>query len=218
MKHVVALVGGAYFFDEEAKVYRATKTTENYKGIIGDVLRLNAAAELYLGFGPDASLWILGGATPWHQEHPDAPVLSQVIKDELMRDQFADYRESELDIKLIEPHPLTGSFNQLLYLVMTLNETDFNGQVHIVSNRWQLGRISAFIMKHKDLAMLRTKNVKLVSAEGYLLDHDPDDMEASDIARMYDMPEMHETIHKELTGRDMVMAGTYKFPVGFPAR
>jgi hypothetical protein len=165
---------------------------------MGDRLRTEAAALLY----HEVPQLVVASGGKGKQAHvPDAPTCASVLRREL----------SELGVAPADILDEAGSANtyEQLQAINSLFAQFRLKSLRIVSNRWHLPRVDAFL---KDDARFRAwqadGHIQLQAAEGVLLRHDPSRWSAL-ITEAYNSPAMQQRIADEERGIRDIRAGTY---------
>jgi hypothetical protein len=171
-------------------------------GILGDRLRIVAGWHLYRE-DPSLRIVVLGGES---NRTSDAPTVAMVMKHELI-----DLGVPEQVI--VTERGLFTTYRQLDSLRAML-EGEMTPRVRIVSNRYHLGRIQAFIDHAPALLRLRQLQtlgrVTLQEAEAILIARDPKTWR-SQIDAAYQSPPMRARMALEEKGTRQIRDGTYSF-------
>ncbi|MDE2001766.1 MAG: Gfo/Idh/MocA family oxidoreductase [Patescibacteria group bacterium] len=198
-KEAIVVLGGA--LRKTKKGWRTTNFNEGDDfGVAGDRLRVLAAAELYKSVrakGGNALIMASGGKG--HYRGTDTPPISSVIKSELVRaGVFAG--------DIIREGISNNTREQLAESVKLLKNRKI-GKVTVISNRYHLPRIKAFIETDKGLRSLYG-NFRLRSAEEILLKADSQKWKRK-IADAYASESMKKRIALEKMGEKQIRNGTY---------
>jgi hypothetical protein len=203
-RKLLALLGGDLVRDVATDKWRTTTFEDagDKFGILGDRLRIVAGWHLYRQ-DPSLRIVVLGGESNWTS---DAPTVAMVMKHELI----------ELGVPEQAIVTERGSFTT--YQQLSSLQAMFEGEIpphgRIVSNRYHLGRIQAFIEHAPALLRLRQWHmlgrVTLQEAEAILMARDPNTWQ-SQIDAAYQSPRMRERIALEEKGTRQIRDGTYLF-------
>jgi hypothetical protein len=201
---LLAILGGDLVRDVATGKWRTTTFEDagDKFGILGDQLRIVAGWHLYRE-EPYLRIVALGGESNWTS---DAPTVAMVMKHELMA------------LGVPEQAIMTerGSFTtyQQLSSLQAMLEEEMSPSVCIVSNRYHLGRIQAFIEHAPALLRLRQCHmlgwVALQEAEAILIAHDPKTWQPQ-VDATYQSARMSERIALEEKGTRQIREGTYPF-------
>ncbi|MDX9893237.1 MAG: YdcF family protein [Patescibacteria group bacterium] len=197
----VAVLAGGIIKDKNGK-WHTTNFGEpgDHAGVTGDRLRVEAATYLYFD---DPELLIIASAGKGHlQNVADAPMLAEIIAEELIENGVA----SDHIFKEVTSN---STYEQLLEIQRLSAQKNIK-ELGIVSNEYHLPRIKAMIDNFNQLADLRNDSVKLISAEKVLIDHDPDKW-SNLISQAYNSSEMVERLAKEEQGIADIEVGKYEF-------
>ncbi len=199
--NAVAILGGGLTRDAVGKWHTTTfdDVGDNF-GIIGDRLRVMAAYYLYQD-NPQR-LIIASGGKGQLQNIPDAPSVSEIIKNELV-----ELGVPEAAI-ILEDHS-RNTYQQLRALPEIMKEHDIE-RVSIVSNEWHLPRIRAMLEYHPVLKeFLPLTTVELIPAEKVVITHAAEF--ESNIIKASKSEGMKERIEREQKGVKEIMNGTYQY-------
>jgi hypothetical protein len=181
-------------FDEEGDKF----------GVVGDRLRVLAAHYLYLE-NPSQFLLALGGKGQLETVQ-GVPTIAEVVKGELL----------ELGVpekKIILEEKSGNTYQNLLAIKNIIIKEDFN-RMNVVSNKYHLPRIKAFIENDHSLVdlkeMLRIGRLRLYSAEEVLLKHNPKRWKKI-ISNAYKSKSLKIRIQKEIVGIKDIREGNYNF-------
>jgi len=196
---VIAILGGS-LVQEEGR-WRTTRFSD--VGGLGDRLRIEAAARMYRAAPRPPVLVVLGGRGTLGKS---APPVAEVMRRELselgvLRSHIALERDSG------------NTYEQLRALVFLLPGTR-DTRVLLISNRYHLPRIRAFVAHAPHLTRLRAlsaeKRLRLVSAEQTLSAHAPKAWTQS-IVRAYRSPALRRRLARERRGVRDIKTGTYQY-------
>jgi|GEM_PF-878703 len=198
-KEGIAILGGYLRKDKNGR-WRTSNLDEKDKfGVIGDRLRILAAYSLYLK-NPGQILLALGGKGQL-KKMLGAPTLAKIIKNELL-----DLGVSGEKIVLEEKSENTW---QSLSALKKILIKDGIHRINIISNRYHLPRIRAFISSDNEYEkMFQTGRVKLLAAEEILIKDNPRKWREL-IRNAYKTDEMKKRIKLEKKGISDLRKGIY---------
>jgi hypothetical protein len=167
-------------------------------GGIGDRLRVEAAVLLYRA---SPQLIVVSGGKGKLAHLPDAPACASVLRRELL----------ELGIPpddIFEETQAANTYEQLQSIKNLF--ADFRiTSLRIVSNRYHLPRIDAFLNSDSELhAWEARRRIQSQGAEDILLQHDPSRWHYL-ITEAYNSPTMKQRIADEAKGVRDILAGAY---------
>lgn len=169
-------------------------------GGIGDRLRVEAAALLY--HGARQRIFITGGNRKLAHV-PGVPCCAAVMKRELI-----ELGVPEADV--LEEIHAGNTYEQLQYIKTVISRFVI-GRLRIVSNRYHLPRIEAFLTVDQELNGWRTSGrITPIAAEDVLLQREPARWEGL-ITEAYRSDAMLERIAQEQQGVLDIRAGTYRW-------
>lgn len=198
-KEAIIILGGGLANDHGQ--WRTTGFDEGESfGAMGDRLRVEAAYILYKK-NPEL-LIISSGSQGQYKNIPDVPTLAEVIKRELMDLGVPERLISKEDQS-------ANTLQQLQALKTVINEKNLTN-LFIISNQYHLPRLRAMIEKDDYLqSMLKKEEIKLISAEEVLIDHNPVKWQEF-ISKAYQSKAMKNRIIMEKKGVQQIKDGTYK--------
>ncbi len=202
-KSAVFIMGGGLIND--SGTWRTTNYDEGDKfGVSGDSAIVAAAALLFADH-PEW-LFIASGSRGQYKDIINAPNVSTVIKNELIR----------LGIpagNIVEENNSKNTYQQLQNLQVIHKKNNFD-KIFIIGNKHTQPRLQAMIEYKKELAELKSafssSCLKSISAEEILLDKDPDTWK-NIIETAYASEAMKKRVALENQGARQVKEGTYKF-------
>lgn len=199
-ERVIVVLGGDVVCDKEK--WRTTRFFEGDEhGVLGDAVRVAAAAELFKRY-PLSSLIIASGGKSKNI------FISEVIKQELV----------ELGVSrsaIIEEAESDSTYEQFynVQAILRKKKLTHHALVSFVTNRYHLARVWAMLRRAPGLnyllGMMASQYVCLVSAEEVV--YTISRQWADEIDRAYASPEMMARIEKEAQGLRQILDGTYKF-------
>lgn len=197
---VIAILGGGMI--KEGGRWRTTRYAEigDKNGVSGDRLRVVAAADLY-SENKDA-VFIVSGGYGQYTKVPGVPTLARLLANELI----------ELGVprqKIIEEDESNTTYEQLLCIPRILQKFFLN-RVHIITNRWHIPRVKAF-MKYSQTVQLLFKaiHVSFIDAEQVVIEHHPEMKDEIAVALKSKL--LRARIKKEREGIVAIKLGTYQF-------
>jgi hypothetical protein len=204
MKKLLAILGGDLVRDVATGKWRTTTFEDagDKFGILGDQLRVIAGWHLYQE-DPSLRIVVLGGES---NSASEAPTIAIVMKHELV----------ELGVPEQAIATERRSFNtyQQLCNFQEIVEEERSASVLIVSNRYHLERIQAFLQHAPALLMLRQLHtlgrLTLQEGEAILIARDSETWKAQ-IDAAYQSAAMSERIAHEERGVRQIREGTYSF-------
>lgn len=173
----------------------------------GSNLRIIAAKYLYLKNQP--AMVVASGSKGQLQNESGSPFLADVMHRELL--------EAGLPAKAIIHNPRPNNTFEELNFIKDLIVSSNPEKIFIVSNKYHLGRVSAFISSQENLKNLQdwlaSGKLVLVSAEEVVLESEKGKWDEL-IKKAYASEAMKKRMDMERQGIEALITGQYK---GFPA-
>jgi len=207
---IVVLAGGLRRTKKGWRTSNFNESGDNF-GICGSRLRVLAAAELYnlLSNFKTKILIIASGGKGQYQGIKGAPFLSAVLKKELI----------ELGVpgnKILEEKRSNNTCQQLEELARIVKDRNLKNII-LISNKYHLPRIKAFIEVDKKLRKIFAPVLKIRSAEEILIAANPKKWEPS-IKKGYSFKSMKERIILEKKGEKQIRNGTYSYKTDYSGK
>lgn len=165
----------------------------------GGLLRVEAAAILAKR-SPSIRIIVSGGRGAFSRI-PDAPTVSSVVKQELVRRGISEAR-------IVEESVSNNTFEQLCELERLAAAQSYRNII-LLSNEHHLSRIKAMIKHAPGLVLLRDIPCEFLSAESVLLRESV--VWQTIIGRMRASPFMKKRLNAEARGVRAIRAGTYDY-------
>lgn len=172
-------------------------------GVCGDRLRILAASAIYKvlnNCNKEICVIASGGRGQYFNIAKDSPLLSKIIKKELAEAGIP----SDL---IIRENNSNNTCEQLRESAKILKKRNIR-DVLVVSNRYHLPRIKAFIRANAEFDKVYGRDPKIVSAEDVLIVLDPKKWR-SFIAKIYRSKEMRKRVALERKGTRQIENETY---------
>lgn len=178
--------------------------TDAHFGRTADRLRVIAASVLYRR-DPKSVLVASGGQGQLHGMLPRGLTIASIMKQELVM-----LGVPERAILLEDASHTTA---EQLSLLVGIIEKNNLGRIMVLSNRWHIPRVQAFIEHSPQCTSLKSMAIETISAEEVLLEDDPATWR-SKIDEVYADPSTKAIIESEQKGVKAIREGTYRYQYG----
>ena len=192
---------------DRSGIWHSTGLTEadNATGAPGGILRVEAAGALYKQ-NPELIFVAPGGkGTDIKNDSPDRPLLSEMLKRELMQVGI-------LEGAIVQERTSSTTYGILKNILPILGDNR-DSRILLISNKYNMGRLKAIIENADDIKDEYSElSLEYKSAEEVLINCEQDKWEEL-ISEFYNAEFMTGRLAKEEEGCRQILQGTYKFEI-----